>query len=93
MVVGICTLELDVPDSRSLKEKRRVVRSVVERLRNRLNASVAEVEPNGTWNRATVGLAVVSRSEGEARRILERAVNQVEEHFPRALADYHIEIV
>ena len=43
MVIGVCTLELSIPTATSLKHKRGVVKSVVARLQNEFNVSVAEV--------------------------------------------------
>ena len=91
MVVGVCTLELEVPGSRSLKDKRRVVRSVVQRIRNRFNASVLEVDGNSLWNRATLAVAVVAHSEGEGREVLGRVLDQVEDSQPGLVTDSHIE--
>jgi uncharacterized protein YlxP (DUF503 family) len=91
MVVGVCTLELEVPGSRSLKDKRRVVRGVVQRLRNRFNASVLEVDGNSLWNRATLAVAVIAHSEIEGREVLEHIQNHVEDYRPGLLTDSHVE--
>lgn len=58
--------ELHVPESRSLKEKRAALRPVVDGLRHRLRLSVAEVDHLDTWQRAAIGVAVVS---GSGRRL------------------------
>ena len=57
MVVGIVRFELHLPGAQSLKDKRQVVRSLKERLRERVHASVAEVEFQDLWQRAAIGLA------------------------------------
>ena len=59
-IVGLCTLELQVPASSSLKDKRRVVRSVRDRLRSKFNVSVAEVGELDSWQFATIALVCVS---------------------------------
>lgn len=71
--VGICTFELHLPESRSLKDKRMVVRSVKDQLRNRVGCSVAEVDHHETWQRARLTLACVTREAGEAGRLLDEA--------------------
>lgn len=60
-----CTMRLP---SRTLKEKRAIVKSVVERLRNRFNASVAEIEDLDTVSVATIAAAVISNSSQHADR-------------------------
>ena len=58
MVIGLLTLELHFPGARSLKDKRQALRSLEQRIRNRFNVSIAEVEHQELWQRAR--LAVVS---------------------------------
>ena len=62
MPIAFLTLELSIEAAHSLKDKRQVVRSVKDRLRTSFNVSVAELEPNGLWNRATIGVVSVSDS-------------------------------
>ena len=78
MVVGTAVVELRVHGSRSLKQKRGVVRSISKRLRNRFNVSVAEVGGQDTWQRAVLGLATVAGAAPAARACLERALDHVE---------------
>ena len=66
MHVAVVRLELHIPTSRSLKEKRAVLRPIVEGLRHRFQISVAEVGYQDKWQRALVGMAVVSDSYGHA---------------------------
>jgi uncharacterized protein YlxP (DUF503 family) len=71
--VGIYTFELFLPESRSLKDKRMVVRSVKDRLSNRVGCSIAEVEYLDVWQRAGLTLACVGREAGETERRLDEA--------------------
>jgi len=66
MFVGIVRIELHIPGASSLKGKRSVVRSLKERIRQRVHAAVAEVDHQDLWQRATLGAAVVS---GEGRQV------------------------
>jgi len=79
MIVGAAIVELLVHDSRSLKRKRGVVRSIIQRVRNRFNLSVAEVGGQGTWQLAVIGLACAGTDAVGVRRQLDRAVEFVEE--------------
>ena len=78
MIVGAALIELHVHGSRSLKEKRGVVRSVLQRIRNRFNVSAAEVGGQGTWQRAVIGVTTVGNDAGAARRVLEAVIAFVE---------------
>ena len=69
MFVGIVRIELHIPASQSLKDKRSVVRSLKDRIRQRVRASVAEVDHQDLWQRASLGVAVVS---GERRQVDEQ---------------------
>jgi len=83
MFVGIVRIELHLPAAGSLKDKRQVVRSLKERIRNRVHASVAEVDHQDLWQRAALGVAVVS---GEIRQVHEmlQAVRTLVESVPAA---------
>jgi uncharacterized protein YlxP (DUF503 family) len=76
--IGACVVTLHLPASRSLKEKRQVVRSLTERLRRQFNVAVAEVEEQDTWQTAVLGLAVVSNDAGHAQRQVDRIVEAIE---------------
>lgn len=78
MTVIICTIELFIADAHSLKDKRQVVKSLVGRIRARVNASAAETGLHDLWQRARIGVAMI----GSDRTVLENQVNQV-----RRLAD------
>ncbi len=60
MHLAALRIVLHIPQSRSLKEKRHVLRALKDRLRNKFNISLAEVDDNDLWQRATLGVAVVT---------------------------------
>jgi len=74
MVVGIMTLRLSIAGAHSLKDKRRALRSVKDRLRSRFNVSVAEVDAHDVWQTAVVGVCAV----GTDRAFVEGLLGQVE---------------
>jgi uncharacterized protein YlxP (DUF503 family) len=71
MVVGVLVWELDVLGAHSLKDKRRVVKSMSERMRNRFNAGVAETGHHDVWQRAQLTACVVSNERGHADSMLD----------------------
>ncbi|MCC7493064.1 MAG: DUF503 domain-containing protein [Fimbriimonadaceae bacterium] len=78
MHIGIAELTFRLDGCRSLKEKRHVVRSLVDRLRHQFNASVAEVAHQDEWTLAGVGLALVNSDRRLVERLLEQVVDYAE---------------
>jgi uncharacterized protein YlxP (DUF503 family) len=68
--VAILSAELHFPEAHSLKDKRMLLRSAKDQLRNRFGASVAEVDHHDVWQRARITAAVVARGHGEAEKLL-----------------------
>lgn len=71
MVIGVGSWDLSLPECRSLKEKRRVVKSLKERLQQRFRVSVAETDHQDTWTRAQLTAAVVASDASHADSILD----------------------
>ena len=79
MIFGISVFELHLPASRSLKDKRRVVKSLIERLHQRYRVSIAETDFHDLHQRAEIALAAVTAGgESEMDRLMEELRNQVE---------------
>jgi uncharacterized protein YlxP (DUF503 family) len=77
VVIGACELRLRILGARSLKEKRKVLKSLKDRLM-RMNLSVSEVDDNDKWQAATLGLAVVSNDAGFINSVLDRVINDIQ---------------
>ncbi len=93
MVVGVCTLELEIPASHSLKDKRHVVKSLTARVRQAFNVSIAEVDSLDAWQRATLGIVCVSGDANYARGLLEKVIDNLERYrMDAVIADYSIEL-
>ena len=69
-----------IPNSASLKDKRQVSRSLIDRTRRRFNASVAEVDTQDIHRTLTIGVAVVSGEASRARNSLDEIIRYMEEH-------------
>ncbi len=78
MPVGKLTLELQIEHAQSLKDRRQVVRSLKDKLRQGFNVSVVELDDASLWNQATIGIAAISNSTdylmGQLREVEEAAV-------------------
>ena len=77
--VGILTVELHFPENGSLKGKRQVLKSIQQRLHNKFNVSVAEVEHNDLWQLAGIAICTVATDSQHAREVVEAAVAYIEE--------------
>jgi len=77
MIVGLCTLELYLPNGHSLKAKRQVLLSLKDRLRDKFNVSVAEVGDQELWQKAVLGIACVANESGYVNQVLDQVVNVV----------------
>ncbi|MFN8457422.1 MAG: DUF503 domain-containing protein [Anaerolineae bacterium] len=94
MVIGVCTLELNIPAAASLKDKRQVVKSLIARLRNEFNVAVAEVDRQDSWQSAVVAVVTVSSDPEYAHGLLSRVALWAERsRLDCDLVDYEIELI
>jgi uncharacterized protein YlxP (DUF503 family) len=77
MIVGICTVELFISESQSLKDKRQVLHSLKDRLRGKFNLSVSEVDGQDLWQKAVLGMACVANEGNHVNQVLEQALNVI----------------
>ena len=77
MIVGVCTVELFIPEGHSLKGKRQVLQSLKNRLREKFNLSVAEVGEHDLWQKSILGLACVANESVHVNQVLEQALNLI----------------
>lgn len=76
MVIGLLTLDLHFPGARSLKDKRQSLRSLLDRVRNRYNVSIAEVEHQDLWQRSRLAVVAVNTDPGHLDATLERIAGE-----------------
>jgi len=91
MTIGLLTLEIHIPDARSLKDKRQVVRSLKDRLRAHFNVAVAELEHQDLWQRSRVGVVSISGDEKYLEESLEAIALESERLLGRDLVSREIE--
>ncbi len=92
MIVGVLRAQMVVPGSLSLKDKRRVVKGLKDRLVNRYNVSVAEVDSLESRREAVLGVAMVSNDSRFVRSCLDKIVDQLRMVRDASLVDYDIEL-
>ncbi|MCB0163795.1 MAG: DUF503 domain-containing protein [Anaerolineae bacterium] len=94
MVIGVCTIDLDIPMSTSLKDKRQVIRSVTMRLRKEFNVAVSEVERQDARQTTVLAVVSVSSDRDYVHGLLTRVVQWVEKtRLDCVLVDYYIELI
>ncbi|MFP5210655.1 MAG: DUF503 domain-containing protein [Acidobacteriota bacterium] len=96
MPVAELTLELRIEHAQSLKDRRQVVRSLKDQLRQSFNVSVAEMDEAVTWKSATLGVAAISRSRDYLHGLIEeveRAAHRMASELGAELADSFWEYV
>jgi uncharacterized protein YlxP (DUF503 family) len=93
MVVGIGIITFRLHECRSLKGKRKIVKSIVNRLRNNFNASVAEVGANDAHQRAEIGFSLVGNDKSLINSKLDKALNFVEALGLAEIIDTEMELI
>ena len=89
----VCNLELHLWESSSLKDKRRILKSLKDRIRNGFNVAVAEVDPTDLWQSASLGVVTVSSGVRHANGILTKVVNLVESDVRIELVNCDMEVL
>ncbi len=94
MNIGAARITLRISHSHSLKDKRRVVNSLRQRVRSKFNVGIAEVELNDAWQTLTLGIVCVSNSAVHAAQMVDRVIEFIESERPDAeMVDCEVDIV
>ena len=93
MVVGIVIITLRLHECRSLKSKRKIVKSIVNQLRNKFNASVAEVGANDVHQRAEIGFSMVGNDKSLINSKLDKALNFIDMLGLAEIIDTEMELI
>lgn len=93
MVVGVLRVRLSIFEALSLKDKRRVIKGIKDRLAHRHNISIAEVDDLDHRQAATLGVAMVSNDARYVQGALSKLVDEFRAHPAASLIDYDIELV
>jgi uncharacterized protein YlxP (DUF503 family) len=85
--IAALRLQFSIPGARSLKDKRRVIKSIADRLRNDFPVAVAETDFQDTWNRAEIGIAAVGNDTRFLNSMLDSILERLRKHPVAILAD------
>lgn len=92
MVVGVARIVLALGQARSLKDKRAVVRKLVDRVRARFPVAIGETEDHDVWQRATLGVAVIGSEPAHVRTVVDAVLREIEDAYvaPVVAQDVHV---
>jgi hypothetical protein len=92
MVVGIGIIDIFIAESRSLKEKRGVLKSIIKRTQNEFNISIAEVGSHDDWKRGAIGFSVVGNERRYLSSKIDKILRFIDELYLAEVVDCKIEI-
>ena len=93
MFVAVLQVDLSVPKARSLKEKRQVVKSILDRTRSKFNVSAAEVSDLDLYQRAGLAFATVSNEASHARGRMDKLLDALRSHPVARVIDFRLEVL
>ncbi|MBW2056027.1 MAG: DUF503 domain-containing protein [Deltaproteobacteria bacterium] len=93
MVIGVCQVDLLIPGNASLKGKRKVLRKIIDRVKNRYNISISEVGDNDLWQRSQIGLSVVGNDSRHINSSLDKIIDFIEGMNVAEILNSEIEII
>ena len=93
MLVALERFDLRIRESHSLKQKRHVVKTLTNGIRSTFKVSVAEVDHQDLWQRATLALACVSGDSRHANEVISKALDFIEDNLDGYVTDIHVEVL
>tara|TARA_Y100000031_G_scaffold153164_1_gene197825 strand:+ start:489 stop:770 length:282 start_codon:yes stop_codon:yes gene_type:complete len=93
MIVGTCWVKLFLHENNSLKGKRKVVKSVKDRIKRKFNVSIAEIGNHDDWKKIVLGIAAVSNDQKYIHKVLNDVINSIDSMHLAEVLDYKMEIL
>ena len=93
MVVGVLTLELFMAESTSLKGKRRILKSLLDKIKFRFNVAVAEVDQQDRWQHSTVGVTCITNDASHAHQMISSVIKFIEKLGTVEIVDIRTELL
>ncbi len=93
MVIGVCHLDLLIRENNSLKGKRRILKKIIERVKNKFNVSIAEVGSHDLWQRSQVGFCVVGNDKRFINSSLDKIIRFIEDLNSAEIVKSKIELL
>ncbi len=93
MVIGVLELEIRLFSPHSLKDKRSIIKRLISRVRNTFNVSVSEIGHQGLWQRALMGMVLVTTERSFAQRVLSKIIKFIEKERDVSIIDSRMEVL
>lgn len=93
LIVRVLTVELFLGEASSLKEKRRLLKGLIDRIKARFNVSVAEVGEQDTWQRSVLGVSFISSEQAHVHQVLAAVVRFIDHQGSVLITDYQTELL
>ncbi|MBI1820511.1 MAG: DUF503 domain-containing protein [Nitrospirae bacterium] len=93
MIIGILSVSIHIPGSQSLKDKRQVIKSVMERTRNKFNVAIAEIGDNNLWQKAVLGIVCIGNEKKFINQVIDSVLNFIRSFPSLSLIDFQIELL
>lgn len=93
MIIGACRLKVHIFESYSLKDKRQVIKSLLERLKSRYNISIAEIDDLDSWQSALIGFACVSNQTKHVQSVITNVIRFIDNDGRLEITAQEIEIL
>ncbi len=93
MIIGVLTVELFLGEANSLKDKRRILKSMLDRVKARFNVSVAEVGEQNVWRRSTIGISFVSCEPTRVHQVFAAIIRFINAQGTMRIVDYETELL
>ena len=93
MLIGVCTVDLHLPESGSLKNKRLILKSLKDRIKKNFNVSISEIDHHDLWQRSLLGIAIVTTEVQFAHKVMAKVVDFIRSEPRVVLIDYEVEIL
>ena len=93
MLLGVCTINLYLPSSRSLKDKRSIIKSLKLRIKNNFNVSVSEINNYDLWKNATLGIACIGNEKKYLNGVLNEVIKFIENQNKLQLINFKTTIL
>lgn len=81
MIIGLLTLEIYIPYSHSLKEKRKTLNKIKDRLKKKYNIAFAELEYLNKWQRSKIGMVTLNTQKSMSEKIFQKIIREIEENI------------
>lgn len=93
LIIGVCSLKLNIYEADSLKDKRHIIKSIIGRLQARFNISIAEVDLNDSWQSSVIGFACVTNDTQYANEVISKVIKFIDGDNRVEIIEQNIEML